>query len=736
MEGVFSGQMVLQVEIFAHLFQKMIMKYKLLATFLVSFFVFSQPFFLEAKENAAPLTGRTVARIAQRFASMHYSQQSIDDAISQKTLKIYLNRLDPGHYYFLDSDIQEFLTYQNRLDDLLLNQGNVELSLHIFTRFKTQLAERLDYLEILEQETFDFNIDASWTIDRSEASYPKNLEEAQKLWRLKFKFDLLTLTLGGNSIEEAKERLLQRSKSTWKNYSQYTDNNVVALFLNALTSAFDPHSTYMEPRDQENFEINIKLSLEGIGAVLRWEDGYTVVNSIVPGGAAFREGSLKVNDRIIAVAQGEDAFENVVDIRLGDVVQLIRGKRGTKVRLQVMRPTGSGNAIHTIAIIRDKIVLKEGEAKSYTLSPQMSPKSDFQAPKDYTIGLIHLPSFYTDFEGRRKNLPDYKSATRDVKNILEQFIQEKVDGVILDLRNNGGGGLDEAVDMVGLFVGKEPAVVIRNSFGGEEIRTGRQKQIYAGPLLVLLNHYSASASEILAGALQDYGRAILVGDKTTFGKGTVQNISRLPPNYGALKVTIAQFYRVQGGSTQNKGVEPDIVLPSLNNVWEIGESYLENALPWKKINSLSFTPDQTISNYLPELKTLSQKRTGQHETFIKVKEDIEEYLTNVKPRQFTTILEIQKDFEENEKKRQAQKDEISKQISAAVDGDSAAVDEEIEKSEDQLAGNPDSEDPEEESFHYAGKNLYLEESLFILEDYIRHLHQSSTAQTKLKLSQN
>ncbi len=715
------------MENFSHLFQKMTMTQKALASLFLSFLILSQSFLLEAKETTAPLTGRSVARIAQRFASMHYSQQPIGDEISQKTLKTYLNRLDPGHYYFLNSDIQEFIKYEDRLDDLLLRQGNIELSLHIFTRFKTRVSERLDFLESMKTEIFDFKKEASWKIDRSKEPYPHTLEEAQKLWRLKFKFDVLTLTLGGNTREEAKDRLLQRAKSTWKNYSQFTDNNVVALFLNALTSAFDPHSTYMEPRDQENFEINIKLSLEGIGAVLRWDDGYTVVNSIVPGGAAFRESHLKVSDRIVAVAQGDDSFESVVDVRLGDVVQLIRGKRGTKVRLQVMRKTETGDAIHTIAITRDKIVLKDGEAKSYTLSPKTTPTDDFQAPEDYKIGLIHLPSFYTDFEGRRKNLPDYKSATRDVKKILEQFIQDKVDGVVLDLRNNGGGGLDEAVDMVGLFVGKEPAVVIRNSFGGEEIRIGRQSQVYAGPLVVLLNHYSASASEILAGALQDYGRAILVGDKTTFGKGTVQNISRLPPNYGALKVTVAQFYRVQGGSTQNKGVESDIVLPSLNNVWEIGEAHLENALPWKKINALSFTPDQTISHYLPKLKELSQKRIAEDKDFIKIREGINEYLTNVKPRQFTTILGIQADFEKNKQKREDKKSKIEEQIKDAKVGEATPQVEEVPKKADNA---------ETPLFDYAGKDHTLKESFLILEDYIRYLHQSSTAQVKLKLSQN
>ena len=699
----------------------MTMTLKSLVTFAFCFFVFSQSFFIEAREHAAPLTGRTVARIAQHFAAMHYAQKPIDDELSRKMLITFLSRLDPGHYYFRQADIDEFLEYEDRIDDLL-EQGDIELALHIFNRFKTRNAEHLEYMEILEKEDFDFNLDASLKIDRDQEPYPESLETAQKLWRLKFKFDLLTLELGGDSQEEAKKRLLQRAQSNWKIFSQFTDNNVVSLYLNAFTSGYDPHSTYMEPHDQKNFEINIRLSLEGIGAVLRWDNGYTVVNSIVPGGAAFREGSLQVNDRILAVAQGDDSFESVVDVRLSDVVQLIRGKRGTKVRLQVLRKTESGDSIVTITIIREKIVLKDGEAKSYVLTPSTPASDNFKGPSEYTIGLIHLPSFYTDFEGRRKNQADYKSATRDVKEILEQFIEDKVDGVVLDLRNNGGGGLIEAVNMVGLFVGKIPAVMVRNTFGDKDTRRSQQSQVYHAPLLILLNHYSASASEILAGALQDYGRAILIGDKSTFGKGTVQNIARLPEKYGALKVTIAQFYRVSGGSTQNKGVVPDIVLPSLNNHMEIGESHLENALPWKKIKPLTYKQNQTIENYLPTLLELSQKRISKHPLFQEMQEDIDEFLTHVKPREYTTILGIQEEFRKNEAQRLQAKEAIEKRIMSSeepIDGES----------EESAKGS--STPLPAARFEYAGKNIYLEESIFILEDYIRYLETGGQ-----KLSQN
>ncbi|MBF0289054.1 MAG: carboxy terminal-processing peptidase [SAR324 cluster bacterium] len=695
------------------------MRYKFLPTLIACFLLLFQSCSIEAKQVEAPLTGRSVAQIVHRFTSMHYSQYDLDDNISKRMFKAYLSRLDPGHYYFLDSDIKEFRKFETRLDDLL-RQGNVELPLHIFTRFKTRLSERLELIKSFEKEKFDFKKDASWEIDRKNAPYPTSIEEAKKLWRTRFKFDLLTLKLGGNSEKEAKERLIRRANSAWKNYSQYTDNDVIALYLNALTSAFDPHSTYMAPHDQKNFEINIKLSLEGIGAVLRWEDGYTIINSIVAGGAAFREGTLKVNDRIIAVAQGEQPFENVVDMRLNEVVQLIRGKRGTTVRLQFLRKTKSGDKLHTVAIVREKIILKDGESKAYTLTPETMSEDDvFQAPHHFKIGLIHLPSFYTDFEGRRNNPYDYKSASRDVKKQLMQFNQEKVDGLVLDLRDNGGGGLDEAVSMVGLFVGKKPAVVIRNSVGRQEIKKSRENKVYDGPLLVLLSQYSASASEILAGALQDYERAILVGDRATFGKGTVQNISKLSPKYGALKVTIAQFYRVAGGSTQNKGVEPDIVLPSLNNVWEIGEAHLENALPWKTIKPLRYSRDRKLQNHLSKLKKLSEERMKTNEEFIKIEKDIDDYLTTIKPRKYTTIFELQEDFEKNEKRRKDRKKEIDQTLSDAKedDGGNNVSEEETIK--------PD-EEKDESGFDYAGKNIYLEESIFILEDYIRLLQQGNS----------
>ena len=506
-------------------------------------------------------------------------------------------------------------------------------------------------MEEFLSEDFDFNKDENWILERSNQPYPTTTEEARKIWRTKIKFDLLTLKLSDTSLNDGKERLMKRVRGLWKEYSQYENDDVVSMFINSMAAAYDPHSSYLAAQDLKNFDISIKLSLEGIGAVLRWEDGYTVVNSIVPGGAAARQGSLNADDRIIAVAQGDGPFESVIDMRLNDVVQLIRGKRGTKVGLQVLRKSNKGFDSLKIAIIRDKIILKDGEAQSRIFDYPLK-KGNKISKHTNQIGIIKLPSFYVDFNDRRKNPKNFKSASRDVKIHLKKFVRKNVDGVILDLRNNGGGGLDEAINMAGLFIGQNPVVIVRQS-GGRRITVhrSREKAIYTGPLLIILNRYSASASEILAGALHDFNRALLVGDTTTFGKGTVQNIFQLPEGYGALKVTIAQFYRVSGWSTQNKGVEPNIILPSLNNVREIGESTLENALPWRSIDPVSYQASQGLKLIIPKLKNISEKRIDNSTFFKNIKENINVYVNTVKNLKSTSIIKIQEDDAVRKSKR-------------------------------------------------------------------------------------
>ena len=668
-------------------------KYLLLRLALLLFLF---PSFLAAQDEKQKLTGPVVKGIVEQFVSMHYAQKPLDDEMSAKIFKLYLNRLDPAHYYFLAADVNEYRQYETRIDDMLL-RGKVKLALEIFERFKVRLSERLAMMEEFLAEDFDFSRDANWTLEREDLPYPETTEEARKIWRTKIKFDLLTLKLADTSIKDGKERLMKRVRGMWKDFSQYENDDVVSIFLNSMAAAYDPHSSYLAAQDLKNFDISIKLSLEGIGAVLRWEDGYTVVNSIVPGGAAARHGKLKADDRIIAVAQGEEAFESVIDMRLNNVVQLIRGKRGTKVGLQILRKTKKGFDTLKLVIVRDKIILKDGEARKQ-IFVHPSPEENKTAQETNRIGVIKLPSFYVDFNDRRKNPKNYKSSSRDVKKHLKEFVRENVDGVILDLRSNGGGGLDEAINMAGLFIGHNPVVIVRQSGGRRvTVHRSRERAVYDGPLLIMLNRYSASASEILAGAMHDYQRAILAGDTTTFGKGTVQNIFQLPEGYGALKVTIAQFYRVSGWSTQNRGVETSLVLPSLYNARDIGESTLDNALPWRSIDQVSYRVSGNLKKVLPKLKQLSENRIANSEFFQKVKEDVQEYLTTIKPLKYTSILKMQED----DLRRKTQRDQELESASEKADEDNSDDTEiEEEKKEIQL-------------------DEYMKESLEILSDYIK-----------------
>ena len=658
--------------------------------------LFLFPSFLAAQDEKQKLTGPVVKGIVEQFVSMHYAQKPLDDEMSAKIFKLYLNRLDPAHYYFLAADVNEYRQFETHIDDLLL-RGKVKLALEIFERFKVRLSERLAMMEEFLAEDFDFSRDANWTLERDDLPYPETTEEARKIWRTKIKFDLLTLKLADTSIKDGKERLMKRVRGMWKDFSQYENDDVVSIFLNSMAAAYDPHSSYLAAQDLKNFDISIKLSLEGIGAVLRWEDGYTVVNSIVPGGAAARHGKLKADDRIIAVAQGEEAFESVIDMRLNNVVQLIRGKRGTKVGLQILRKTKKGFDTLKLVIVRDKIILKDGEARTQ-IFVHPSPEENKTAQETNRIGVIKLPSFYVDFNDRRKNPKNYKSSSRDVKKHLKEFVRENVDGVILDLRSNGGGGLDEAINMAGLFIGHNPVVIVRQSGGRRvTVHRSRERAVYDGPLLIMLNRYSASASEILAGAMHDYQRAILAGDTTTFGKGTVQNIFQLPEGYGALKVTIAQFYRVSGWSTQNRGVETSLVLPSLYNARDIGESTLDNALPWRSIDQVSYRVSGNLKKVLPKLKQLSENRIANSEFFQKVKEDVQEYLTTIKPLKYTSILKMQED----DLRRKTQRDQELESASEKADEDNSDDTEiEEEKKEIQL-------------------DEYMKESLGILSDYIK-----------------
>jgi carboxyl-terminal processing protease len=457
------------------------------------------------------------------------------------------------------------------------------------------------------------------------------------LWAKRIKFEYAEQIASGVTDEEAREALRRKYHSLHLRMEQTSHNEVVSMYLNSFTATYDPHSAYMSPDEQENFNISLRLSLEGIGATLRWDDGYTIISSIIPGGAAARDGTLKIDDKIIAVAQGKDgAFEDVRNLRLIDVVKLIRGKRGSLVRLAYLRKADGGHERRfEVGIQRDKIVLTDREAKG---TVRDIVRADRAAP--YKVGVIDLPSFYVDFSQRDSHPDAYKSSSRDVERILQKFNSQNVEGVVLDLRDNGGGGLDEAVSLSGLFLNRGPIVEVKDNSGVRTYSNPHEAPVYRGPMIVFINRYSASASEILAGAMKDYGRAIVVGDRSTFGKGTVQNIISLSTGQGALKTTVAKFYRPGSTSTQNKGVEADIVLPSLNNYLEIGESSLENPMPWDALAKTPLRPWSDTQPFISQLAQKSEQRQQASEFYRKVGEDVQTYLKTQKDRKEITIKQL------------------------------------------------------------------------------------------------
>lgn len=554
----------------------------------------------------------SAAEIVSALQRHHFRKQNVDDDLSENFLDSYLENLDPGKSYFLASDIAEFHKHQHRFDDDF-QRGDLSKSFHIFDVFRERFADRMEQaLAQLEDDevSYDFDKEESFTVDREQAQWPTTTDEADELWRKRIKADLLSLKLTGKSIEESRELLAKRYKSQARRVSQQTSEDAFSAVINAFTMLFDPHTNYLSPRTLENFNINMSLSLEGIGAMLQSEDEYTKVVRLVPAGPADKQGQLKPADRIVAVGQGKD--EEMVDVigwRLDEVVDLIRGKKGTLVRLDVLPAKAApGSTTHQIVIRRDEVKLDEQAVRNTTFE-----LSDDQE-KSYKLGVIDIPTFYMDFEAYRKRDPNYRSTTRDVSKQLAELQEENVDGIIIDLRNNGGGSLQEATTLTDLFIDQGPVVQIRqtNQLISRNYRS-HSKATYRGPIVVLVNRLSASASEIFAGAIQDYGRGIIVGDQS-FGKGTVQSLQ--PLKHGQLKVTESKFYRVSGDSTQHRGVVPDITLPSLIDPEEVGESSYDYALPWDNIHAVKHDVYYNIDELLPEILKSHNARVASDPDFV------------------------------------------------------------------------------------------------------------------------
>ncbi|MBP88198.1 MAG: tail-specific protease [Planctomycetaceae bacterium] len=579
----------------------------------------------------SPARDRQVTlRVRGLIESEHLSRHALDDEISMRAIKSFLEGFDPRKMYFLQSDIDEFMKKDRSLDDDV-RQAKLGFARDVFDRYMQRLNERVTLVEELLAEQHDFKVDEEIITDPEALIYPSDAAEARERWRKLIKLNLLTFKADGEEEAEARRKIGRRYQSLKKRWGQTDSDELLERFLTAVTSSYDPHTTYMSPTTLENFRILMRLNLEGIGAALQISDeGYTVVSKVIPGGAADKDGRLKPDDRIVSVGQGDTGeMVDVVDMKLNDVVQLIRGKAGTIVRLG----TQSGGAGETSVydITRAKIELADSAAKSRVI--QRGQKPDGEA---YNFGIIDLPSFYMDMEAARDEQNEFRSTTRDVRRILSDFRSKNVDAVVLDLRQNGGGSLTEAITLTGLFIDQGPVVQVKDWANRKQSFNDLEPGMaWDGPFVVLTSKFSASASEILAGAIQDYHRGLIIGDESTHGKGTVQSLLDIgslmfripnPPNLGALKITQQQFYRPNGDSTQKRGVLPDIVLPSLTNEIGMGEAELDYAVDFDRIETAKFNSyNMVAANSLQRLRTHSEKRITESEEYKKELARIERY---------------------------------------------------------------------------------------------------------------
>ena len=553
---------------------------------------------------------RMIARqVGSLLEDNNYSQLKIDDAMSPRVMDKFIDGLDGQRSYFLASDIAEFQPYRLRFDDMI-RTGDIEPAYAMFARYQQRNRERIQYaLTLLDREP-DFTLDESFEFDREKAAWPTTVGELDELWRKRVKNDALSLLLAGKTWAEARDVLRTRYDRVLKRGDQIKPEEVFELFLNSYARTFDPHSNYFSPRNSEEYKIQMSLNYEGIGASLQLVDDYVTIMNLIEGGPAAAAGTLSVNDRITAVGQGKDgALTDVVGWRIDDVVQLIRGKGGTLVRLQIL-PVGAapGSPEKIVEFTRGKVTL-EAQAARKTL------KTIKRGDTEHRIGIINVPGFYSDYDGQRAGDANYRSTTRDVRKLIEELKTEKIDGLVMDLRGNGGGFLPEAQSLTGLFVDRGPVVQVQFSNGQKEVLDDAESGVvYSGPLIVLIDRFSASASEIFAGAIQDYRRGVVVGQRS-FGKGTVLNLVPLSrwsarPVNGQLTVTIGKFYRVTGESTQHRGVEPDVELASPINLKDVGESALEDALPWDRIQGADF---RALDTQLPSIAKLAMEENARQQ---------------------------------------------------------------------------------------------------------------------------
>ncbi len=651
----------------------------------------------------------STAEIVNRLSQQHYyrNQLRMDNDLSSVVFERYLKELDANHSYFLQSDINEFEPLRYRLDDAF-RARKVDPGFEIFNRYQQRVAERIQFmLEQLELgvNKLDFNGDDVLYLDRENHAWPQSKQELDELWLKRLKNDVLSLRLSGKENADITELLSKRYNNQLKRIQQNNAEDAYRIYMNTLTLSYDPHTQYFSPRATENFNIRMRLSLQGIGAMLQSEDEYTQVSRLIPAGPADKAGELKASDRIVGV--GQDKNGEIVDVigwRLDDVVDLIRGEKGTVVRLAILKAGAiDSSSTKIISITRDNVKLDEQDA-----SKKILEFNNYGKP--YRLGVIDIPKFYIDFDAANRGEKDYKSTTRDVKILLQELKAEKVDGIIVDLRDNGGGSLHEVNSLIGLFIENGPTVQVRDISGRVYINQEKDNaMIYDGPLAVLVNRLSASASEIFAGAIQDYRRGIVVGTQT-YGKGTVQ--SMMPLSHGQITLTQQKFYRISGDSTQNRGVIPDIELPSLYDINEVGENALQAALPWDKIQPARFSELHDFSAQLPKLQALHENRSQGSADF--------RYL--VETNQLIDERRRIKQVSLNETKRRAEKQELETAQIELENKRRKALGlkpiSSLDEIEDKLIDDETSEQPADDADNSDGPTPLLTETGNILIDFI------------------
>ncbi|MFM9486219.1 MULTISPECIES: carboxy terminal-processing peptidase [Pseudomonas] len=631
----------------------------------------------------------------------HYSKPPLDDARSVIIYDSYLKLLDPSRSYFMASDIAEFDKWKTQFDDFL-KSGDLNAGFTIYKRYLDRVKARLDFaLAELNKgvDKIDFTAKETLLIDRKDAPWLKSTAELDDLWRKRVKDEVLRQKIAGKDSKQIQETLTKRYKNQLARLDQTRAEDIFQAYINTFAMSYDPHTNYLSPDNAENFDINMSLSLEGIGAVLQSDNDQVKVVRLVPAGPADKTKQVAPADKIIGVAQGNKEMVDVVGWRLDEVVKLIRGPKGTVVRLEVIPASNAPNDQTTkiVPITREAVKLEDQAVKKSVLNLK-------QDGKDYKLGVIEIPAFYLDFKAFRAGDPDYKSTTRDVKKLLTELQKEKVDGVVIDLRNNGGGSLQEATELTSLFIDKGPTVLVRNADGRVDVLEDENPgAFYKGPMALLVNRLSASASEIFAGAMQDYHRALIIGGQT-FGKGTVQTIQ--PLNHGELKLTLAKFYRVSGQSTQHQGVLPDIDYPSIIDTKEIGESALPEAMPWDTIKAAIKPALDPFKPYISQLQSEHDVRTAKDAEFVFIRDKLA----------LAQKLMAEKTVSLNEVDRRAQHADIeAKQLAMENIRRKAKGEEPLKElkkeDEDAIAAEDDKTKPEDDA--------YLSETGRILLDYLK-----------------